>query len=180
MSDPYVPVKGDRIRRKEWSTHNYMDVMFVGRQSVFGTDRSGNEFTARVEGEWVKVEKPTFDLVDPLIEPRSIDEARLQMVHELHRAVFGRTWARADSRSEVWVSLLARVSDRFPLPLLERRNDRLTVPAMECWANAYPTGELYGWDSRAHADSFARDSRTACLHIWTDANGHYQIDPVAV
>ena len=58
MTAAYVPVKGDRVRRASWNHENYMEVLYVGGQMVFGTDRSGFEFTARVEGEWIKVETP--------------------------------------------------------------------------------------------------------------------------
>lgn len=46
-----------------------------------------------------------------LIVPRTIDEARLQMVRQLHHAVFGDTWARPESPAEVWQMLLAKVAD---------------------------------------------------------------------
>lgn len=45
----------------------------------------------------------------PFIDPRTIDEARLQMVAELHRAMFGDVWARPESPSVVWAELLDRV-----------------------------------------------------------------------
>jgi hypothetical protein len=44
--------------------------------------------------------------------PSSIDEARLLMVHELHEAVFGSTWARPESPAEVWRMLLETVERR--------------------------------------------------------------------
>jgi hypothetical protein len=50
-----------------------------------------------------------FDLISDVIEPRSIDEARLQMVHDLHRAVLGATWARPEPPADVWRMLLDRV-----------------------------------------------------------------------
>jgi hypothetical protein len=34
---------------------------------------------------------------------------RLQMVHDLHRALFGDTWARPEPPAEVWRMLLRRV-----------------------------------------------------------------------
>jgi hypothetical protein len=54
---------------------------------------------------------PVTDLtsVDPLAEPTTIDEARLQMVHDLHTALYGSTWARPNSPAEVWDDLLLRV-----------------------------------------------------------------------
>jgi hypothetical protein len=50
-----------------------------------------------------------LDSID-LIQPSTIDEARLQMVRDLHRAVHGDVWARPESPAEVWADLLARVS----------------------------------------------------------------------
>jgi hypothetical protein len=44
-----------------------------------------------------------------LIEPRTIDEARQQMVAELHHAMFGDVWARPESPAAVWHDLLNRV-----------------------------------------------------------------------
>jgi hypothetical protein len=45
-----------------------------------------------------------------LIEPLTIDEARLQMIHALHRAMFGDTWARPESPGAVWADLLNRIA----------------------------------------------------------------------
>ncbi len=51
-----------------------------------------------------------FDPIDPYAEPRTIDEARQQMVADLHRAVYGDSWARPQSAAQVWAELLERVS----------------------------------------------------------------------
>jgi hypothetical protein len=37
------------------------------------------------------------------------DEVRLEMVHQLHTAVYGSTWPRPQSPKEVWQMLLDRV-----------------------------------------------------------------------
>jgi hypothetical protein len=52
---------------------------------------------------------PLFDSTDDLTEARTIDEARLQMVRDLHRAVYGDVWARPEPPSVVWAELLDRV-----------------------------------------------------------------------
>ena len=58
--------------------------------------------------------------IDPLAEPRTIDEARMQMVEALHIAVYGYTGARPESPAQVWGELLDRVTqarqafERFP------------------------------------------------------------------
>jgi hypothetical protein len=43
------------------------------------------------------------------IEPRTIDEARLQMVAMLHEAMWGDVWARPEPPETVWADLLERV-----------------------------------------------------------------------
>ena len=61
MTAAYVPVKGDRIRRADWSGNEYMDVDYVGRSIIVGIDWGGNEMTAsryNTLGEWIKVEAP--------------------------------------------------------------------------------------------------------------------------
>jgi hypothetical protein len=45
----------------------------------------------------------------PYIEPTTIDEARLQMVAQLHRALYGDTWARPMSPEQVWHEMLDRI-----------------------------------------------------------------------
>lgn len=50
----------------------------------------------------------------PGVAVSSIDEARIQMVHDLHRAVHGDTWARPESPSEVWRELLCHVEATRP------------------------------------------------------------------
>ena len=42
--------------------------------------------------------------------PRTIDEARMQMVEALHIAVYGYTGARPESPAQVWAELLDRVT----------------------------------------------------------------------
>lgn len=44
-----------------------------------------------------------------LLEARTVDEARLQMCAELHRALYGNVWARPESASTVWVDMLNRI-----------------------------------------------------------------------
>ena len=46
----------------------------------------------------------------PYIAPVTIDEARLQLVADLHRAVYGVVWARPESPAEVWRDLLTHVA----------------------------------------------------------------------
>jgi hypothetical protein len=41
------------------------------------------------------------------------DRARLEMVEQLHVAVFGSTWARPETPKQVWEMLLARVGEEF-------------------------------------------------------------------
>jgi cytochrome c-type biogenesis protein CcmH/NrfG len=68
----------------------------------------------------------------PYIDPQTVDEARLQMVAELHRAVFGRVWARPESPAEVWRDLLDRVTrvrSRRPLDGATRHPTRTDHPA---------------------------------------------------
>lgn len=55
-----------------------------------------------------------------LASVENVAEARLQMVHELHTAVFGSTWARSAPPKEVWEMLLNRVRDGHPSGLIER------------------------------------------------------------
>lgn len=43
----------------------------------------------------------------------SEDSARLEMVHELHTAMYGSSWARPESPKQVWEMLLGRVADAF-------------------------------------------------------------------
>lgn len=43
---------------------------------------------------------------DRMVEPTTIDEARLQMVAELHRALYGDVWARPDPPEYVWHQML--------------------------------------------------------------------------
>lgn len=50
------------------------------------------------------------DDTDLLAEARTIDEARLQMVVELHRAMYGDSWARPEPPAVVWRELLDRVA----------------------------------------------------------------------
>lgn len=58
------------------------------------------------------------------IEARTIDEARMLMVHELHTAVFGTSWARPQSPDEVWMALLDLVEQQFSYrPRLRFRHD---------------------------------------------------------
>lgn len=58
-----------------------------------------------------QAEARTFD--DPsgvdLIDPQTPGQARLQMVHALHRAVYGDSWARPESPAEIWQELLGTV-----------------------------------------------------------------------
>jgi hypothetical protein len=51
-----------------------------------------------------------FRPLDPHVAAQTIDEARLLMVADLHRAVYGDTWARPESPAVVWRELLDRVT----------------------------------------------------------------------
>lgn len=51
-----------------------------------------------------------FNPPDPMAEPRTIDEARQQMVADLHLALYGATWARPEPPAEVWRELLDKVT----------------------------------------------------------------------
>jgi hypothetical protein len=46
---------------------------------------------------------------DEAIEPTTIDQARLQMCAQLHRAMFGGVWARPESGAAVWAEMLDRI-----------------------------------------------------------------------
>jgi len=46
---------------------------------------------------------------DDAIEPRTIDEARLVMCAQLHRALYGDVWARPQSPAAVWEEMLDRI-----------------------------------------------------------------------
>jgi len=60
MTAPYVPVKGDRVRRAGWDNPKYIDVDYVGRSVFVGYDENDNEHTMFLSiGEWIKVETPT-------------------------------------------------------------------------------------------------------------------------
>jgi hypothetical protein len=54
--------------------------------------------------------EPPFNPIDPLAEPRTIDEARQQMVAALHRALYGDSWARPEPPSVVWAELIEAVT----------------------------------------------------------------------
>lgn len=57
----------------------------------------------------MSADEPLFNTSAEYWEPQSIDEARHQMVADLHRAVYGDVWARPEPPSVVWVELLRRV-----------------------------------------------------------------------
>jgi len=59
MSADYVPQVDDRVRRYDWTNGNHMDVDYVGRTIIAGTDRFGNEWSTGLDGDWIKVETPT-------------------------------------------------------------------------------------------------------------------------
>lgn len=42
-------------------------------------------------------------------EPRTIDEARLVLVAQLHHALYGDVWARPESPEAVWWDMLNRI-----------------------------------------------------------------------
>jgi hypothetical protein len=44
-----------------------------------------------------------------VIEPQTIDEARLQMCAQLHHALYGDVWARPQSPADVWIEMLDRI-----------------------------------------------------------------------
>ena len=56
------------------------------------------------------------DRIEPLFDPEdarirvAVDEARMEMVTELHRAMYGETWAQPWSPEEVWHRLLDRIA----------------------------------------------------------------------
>ena len=54
-------------------------------------------------------DEPLFDSqYDPAVRV-AVDQARVEMVEALHRAVYGETWARPLSPEQVWAELLDRV-----------------------------------------------------------------------
>ena len=58
----------------------------------------------------VSITEISWTDVNPLAIPQTIDEARHQMVTDLHRAIYGDVWARPEPPAVVWAELLARVS----------------------------------------------------------------------
>jgi hypothetical protein len=52
---------------------------------------------------------PLFESRDPRVEA-AVNEARMEMVTELHRAMYGDTWAQPRSPQEVWERLLDRIA----------------------------------------------------------------------
>lgn len=45
-----------------------------------------------------------------LMEPQTINEARLQMCAQLHRALYGDVWARPQTPESVWFEMLDRIA----------------------------------------------------------------------
>ena len=58
MTAAYVPVKGDRVRHTSWADTEWLDVLCVGGQQVFGIDADGDEWSITLIGDWIKVETP--------------------------------------------------------------------------------------------------------------------------
>lgn len=58
-ADRYVPKVGDRVRRSNWSTREYIDVTAIGRVHFLGDDEDGDEYPHTIHGAWVLVPKPT-------------------------------------------------------------------------------------------------------------------------
>ena len=66
-NDNYIPVKGDRVRRDWWGHPGYVDIEYVGRRCVVGTDERGKEAVLDFgEGRdaLIKVEPPPVPLPD--------------------------------------------------------------------------------------------------------------------
>ena len=65
-NDNYIPVKGDRIRRDWWNKAEYIDVEYVGRALIVGTDDEGEEVSTTIGASspqtWIKVEPPPVPL----------------------------------------------------------------------------------------------------------------------
>lgn len=66
--------------------------------------------TSENDSSPVSARKPRSIWLDAeYIEPAGIDEARLQMCAELHRALYGDVWARPEAPEYVWRDMLDRI-----------------------------------------------------------------------
>lgn len=88
---------------------------------LHGTDRPANtrlvsvnltDTTAQTIEEMTAAMQATTATLGPptTVEPSTIDEARQQMIHDLHRALYGNSWPQPLSPAEVWDDLLQDVS----------------------------------------------------------------------
>jgi hypothetical protein len=68
------------------------------------TAQTIEEMTAAMQATTATLGPPTT------VEPSTIDEARQQMIHDLHRALYGNSWPQPLSPAEVWDDLLQDVS----------------------------------------------------------------------
>jgi hypothetical protein len=68
------------------------------------TAQTIDELTAAMQATTATLGPPTT------VEPHTIDEARQQMIHDLHRALYGNSWPQPLSPAEVWDDLLQDVS----------------------------------------------------------------------
>ena len=75
-NDNYTPVKGDRARKHWWDFTSYVDVEYVGRTNLIGTDHHGKEWSVvmRPGDGWIKVEPPPVPLPSSwyAVTPRGI------------------------------------------------------------------------------------------------------------
>ena len=56
MTGDYIPQVGDRVRRSSWAETEWLDVLCVGGQQVFGIDNEGEEWCPDLDGdEWINV-----------------------------------------------------------------------------------------------------------------------------
>jgi hypothetical protein len=115
---------GSRLVRARWAGNTVRDLPppTIDQAVVLhGTDRPSNTrlvsvnltgTTAQTIEEMTAAMQATPATLGPptTVEPSTIDEARQQMIHDLHRVVYGSAWARSIPPAAVWSELLETVS----------------------------------------------------------------------
>lgn len=84
------------------------DMSRLVRANLTGTstqEMTVDEATAAMSATVAKLQPPTA------VEPASIDDARQQMIHDLHRALYGASWARPVPPAQIWFELLHAVRE---------------------------------------------------------------------
>lgn len=52
----YTPQVGDRVRHRNWSSSQWVDVKYVGQKYLIGMNQNGREWVHLLNDGWVKVE----------------------------------------------------------------------------------------------------------------------------